>query len=367
MTRRALLLASLAAPALAQRGRVLPFEGKRYADPATEFPVEMLTDPNYPSFLPYPYARAIARRGLFFLFASDRGSGMQAFRFELRSGEMKQLTEAQDLQSWSLNILPDDRTFCYLAGRSLWLTPFGSLKDREVYRAPEGWEFGDGLSVSVDGVSAVLVEKQGQRHRLRLIGIARGTAVTVAEADEPIRHPQPRPRRASVLYQHGESLHLVNFDGQQNKRLCDLKPSPGAAQWSPDGRSVFYLSAKEKLITLREVTPDTMQDKLIAPTSQFRSFSRNSDASVFIGAGGSVASPYILILVRAVRRELTLCEHKASDPSTVAPIFSPTSQRIYFESDRHGKSAIYSVVLDKFLEKTDEDDKQEQKEKSADR
>lgn len=367
MTRRDLLLATLAMPAMAERGRVLPLEGKRYADPATEFPVEMLTDPAHASFLPHPYARAIAKRGLFFLFASDRSGQMQAYRFELRSGEMKQLTEAQDLLSWSLNILPDDRTFCYLAGGALWLTPFGSLRDREVYRVPEGWEFGDGLAVSVDGVSAVLVERQGSKHRLRLIGMARGTAVTLAEADEPIRHPQPRPRRASVLFQQGGSLRLVNHDGQQNKRLCELVASPGAAQWAPDGRSVFYLSAKEKLISLREFIPDSMQDKLVAPTSQFRSFSRNSDASVFIGAGGSVASPYILALVRSVRRELTLCEHKASDPSIVAPIFSPTSQRIYFESDRHGKSAIYSVVLDKFLEKTEEEEKQQEKERSQDR
>lgn len=361
MTRRTLLLSSLALPGFGQRGRVLPLEGRRYADPATEFPVELLTDPKYPSYLPYPYARAIAKRGMFFLMASDRGDGMQAFRFELRTGEMKQLTEAQDLQPWSLNILPDDRTFCYLAGRSLWLAPFGSLREREVYRTPEGWDLGDGLSVSVDGVSCVLVEKKEQKHRLRLIGIARGSATTLAEADEPIRHPQPRPKRASVLYQHGDSLHLVNYDGTHNVRLCDLKPSPGAAQWSPDGRVVFYLSGKEKLITLREFTPDTMQDKLVAPTSQFRAFSRNSDGTVFIGAGGSIASPYILVLVRAVRRELTLCEHKASDPSTVAPIFSPTSQRVYFESDRHGKSAIYSVVLDKFLEKTEEEEKGKEK------
>ena len=101
-----------------------------------------------------------------------------------------------------------------------------------------------------------------------------------------------------------------------------------------------------------------MQDKLVAPTSQFVSFGRNADGSVFVGASGSLASPYVLVLVRSVRRELTLCEHKSSDPALVAPIFSPTSQRIYFQSDRHGKAAIYSVVLDKFLEKTETDEDQ---------
>jgi oligogalacturonide lyase len=53
------------------------------------------------------------------------------------------------------------------------------------------------------------------------------------------------------------------------------------------------------------------------------------------------------------RRELTMCEHGASDPATVAPIFSPNSQRIYFQSDREGKHAIYMVRVDKFVEETE--------------
>src|SRR5262249_16178765 len=163
-------------------------------------------------------------------------------------------------------------------------------------------------------------------------------------------------KRASVLFQQGDSLRLVNYDGQQNKRLCGVRSSPGAAHWSPDGRTVVYLAVVDRSVTLREITPDTMQDRLVAPTSQFIGFARNAEGSVFVGASGSIASPYVLVLVRAVRRELTLCEHKSSDPSIVAPIFSPTSQRIYFQSDRHGKAAIYSVVLDKFLEKTENEE-----------
>ena len=38
----------------------------------------------------------------------------------------------------------------------------------------------------------------------------------------------------------------------------------------------------------------------------------------------------------------------------VAPIFSPDSQRIFFVSDRHGKPAVYTVKVDKLVEKTDE-------------
>jgi oligogalacturonide lyase len=73
---------------------------------------------------------------------------------------------------------------------------------------------------------------------------------------------------------------------------------------------------------------------------------------VFAGASRSRASAYVLILLRVTRRELTLCEHKASDPAMVNPVFSPDSQRIVFVSDRHGKPALYQVRVNRFVEET---------------
>jgi hypothetical protein len=42
-------------------------------------------------------ASAIGKKGAFFLFSADRGDGLQAFRFELRDGQIKQLTAAKEL------------------------------------------------------------------------------------------------------------------------------------------------------------------------------------------------------------------------------------------------------------------------------
>jgi len=58
-------------------------------------------------------------------------------------------------------------------------------------------------------------------------------------------------------------------------------------------------------------------------------------------------------LVRSVKRELTLCEHRASDPRIVSPIFSQNSQNIFFGSDQHGKPAIYTMAVEKFVAETD--------------
>ena len=54
-----------------------------------------------------------------------------------------------------------------------------------------------------------------------------------------------------------------------------------------------------------------------------------------------------------MKRELTLAEHRSTNPAIVSPIFSPNSQRIFFGSDLHGKPAIYTMSVEKFVEETD--------------
>ncbi len=205
-----------------------------------------------------------------------------------------------------------------------------------------------------------VIERKPGKSRLQLVNMAKGGAVKLAECDEEIHDAIPRPRRASILYRRANGpnagVWLTNYDGQQDYRLRLAEGEIGPAQWSPDGRTVLYLnypSERGKLHTLREFTPDTKEDKLLAPTSQFVSFASNADASVFVGASGSKASPHVLLLVRAVKRELTLAEHRATDPKLAAPVFSPNSQRIYFGSDQHGKRAIYTMSVEKLVEETE--------------
>jgi oligogalacturonide lyase len=130
----------------------------------------------------------------------------------------------------------------------------------------------------------------------------------------------------------------------------------GPARWAPDGKTVLYLNFPEdktQLNTIREHTPDENLDKLVAKTSQFVHFGCNSDTSVFVGSSRNKAAPYILILLRVTRRELTLCEHRASDPAMAVPTFSPDSRKVFFVSDKQGKPAIYRVQVERFVEPTE--------------
>jgi len=359
LTRRS-LVAGLPASLLGRPGglgQVYRNERRRYADPATEFEVVRLTDPAHAAYLPSTLGRAVARRGTALLCASDRTGSLQAFRLDYKNGEARQLTECAAMDKAALSWHPDDRSFFCFDGPALLRVPLGNLRPREVYRSPEGWSRGAGFSVSEDGLYAFLVETRQDRSRLRMIGLAKAGASTVAETDGVIEDPQPRPKRAGILYRRsGNSWWLVNYDGAGNRRLRTAEGQVGPALWSADGRTVLYVSYTEQAprrCTLRENTPDTNSDQLVGATTQFVSFQRNADDSVFVGASGSLAAPHILLLLRVTRREWTLCEHGSRQARNVKPIFAPDSQRIFFESDRHGKPAIYTMALERFVEKTE--------------
>ncbi|MCS6953844.1 MAG: oligogalacturonate lyase family protein [Bryobacterales bacterium] len=357
-TRRALLssLAVFGLPAADEKGRVYASEKVPFLDRATEFEVFRLTAPAYTNVLTAHYNRCVSRRGHFLVFASDRTGSMQAFRMDLKSGAMRLLTASAGLIPDSLCLLPDDRSFCYLDGDSLHEVSLSTLRDRQVYRCPAGWR-PTAQSVAGDGRYAAVTETDGKRWRLRLIGLMRNEQATVTESDVALSEPQPRPKRDGILYRRGErELWLVHYDGQDNRRLKLPPGGIGPALWAADGRSVLYLHFPEErraLHAIREHTPDTHADQLVSPTSQFVHFGRNADASVFVGASRNPAAPHILLLLRVARRELTLCEHRASDPSRTCPIFAPDSQHVFFQSDKDGKPAIYCVPVDKLVEKTE--------------
>jgi oligogalacturonide lyase len=365
LSRRSLLAGSLLAigaranDSKSGRGEVFESESVPYADGATESQVYRLTDPSYTSTLPAAYNRVISRNSGQMLFCCDRTGSPQAFRMDLKSGETHQLTDRKDLDGASLALLPDSRSFCYFAERTLYLENLSTLKDRAIYTIPEGWERCPGLNIGADGAHAVFGEQRGEGSRLRSVALLQGAARTILETPFPLSDSMERPLRAQILYREkGKGLWLVNADGKQNRELKLAAGETGPAYWAADGKTLLYLNFPQdttQLNAIHEYTPDADTDKLVAKTSQYAHFGCNRDTSVFVGASRNVASPTVLIMLRLTRRELTLCEHRARHPETVAPRFSPDAQRIYFQSDLHGKPALYSVHVERLVEKIEGD------------
>jgi len=341
------------------RGRILPSVAVRYLDPATEFVVVRLTDPQYSALLPSGGGRVLSSRAM--LYASDATGKWEALRMDLRTHESRQLTDATALDPQSLSFQGGERGFWHFDADRLIETSIGNGKAREIYHTADGFEKTSGVSYSDDGRSAVFVEKSGAGYRLRLLDLTRGTARTLVETagvegPEEIREPLLRPKHAAVLYRLGTAPWTVDFTGEHSRRLALAEGELLQCQWAADGHALVYLNRPAdpgKLVALREFVPETGSDTWLANTSQFVRFSANADASVFTGASGSKASPYVLLLARAVKREFTLAEHRASDPRMVAPMFTPNSQSVLFQSDRHGKPAIYWMAVEKFVSETE--------------
>jgi oligogalacturonide lyase len=277
------------------------------------------------------------------------------------------LTDVAALDPFSLSLSPDEKAFYFFDGPALNATSLPNLQTKIVYTLPEG-STRMGMTVAADGSVLFAEGKPGDWRIVRIASAhsTPGTGTAIVRADTEIDLLLARPRRPQILYRTGGALWLANYDSSGKndgsaKQPIRFEPGQiGEVLWTPSGRTLIYLYIPDdakQLIALRENSPEENSDKQIARTSQFATVSPNGDSSVFTGASRSKASAYVLILLRVTRRELTLCEHHASDPAMVSPVFSPDSQSVFFVSDRHGKSAIYRVHVEKFVEATAEDEK----------
>ena len=344
----------------APRGQSFATQRRRYFDPSTENEVVRLTSPEHASLLPSRSGRCVSSRGNYLLYVSDQSGTPQVHRMDLKSGESRVLTEAGQLDASSVVLSPDERFFYFIDGDKVRQSPAGGARDREVAASRGGFTRGMGLQTE-DGISGYTVEGERKLVQVRLMGA--GAPVVLVESPEVITRVLPRPRRAMVAYHRGgEGWFLVTLDRRQSR--MKLGPgATGAGQWSPDGRTFLYLTAPvagEGGYQLREFEVEAGTDKLLGRTSQFVEFARNSDASVFLGASGSKASPLLLLLLRIGRREFPLCEHRSMDVRVTPPIFSPNSQRIFFQGERAfaadgeaNKPTIAMVVVDRLVEKTE--------------
>jgi oligogalacturonide lyase len=334
----------------------IPSRQRRVKDPATEFELLRLTDPTVSNaVLPPSHIRSLFSRNNSLIYCSDESGSYQVYRMDLKSGQSRPLSSARELEATLVAPL-DERSVAYVASGVLEVT--SGDRPRQLHRLEPGW-VAAGLSVTADGRQVLLAQNKEGQGRLSLIDTGKtAQARLLVESPEAIEFAAARPRRSAAVYLKGGQLWLVDTVGSGHRRL---RAAPGvsmAARWSNDGRHIFYLSqpsAAGRLTELRQHTPDTNEDKLVAATSQYVGFTANADSSVFVGVSGSKASPYVLLLTRVGKREMTLVEHRVAQASRVNLQISSNSQWLYFHSDREGKFAIYGMRMSAFLEDTEED------------
>jgi oligogalacturonide lyase len=338
------------------RGELPQSALRRLRDPATEFEILRYTDPAVASVLAPTHLRSISHGNSFLVFSCNRTGVSQLFSMSLKNGDARQITNFPEaLVPRSFWLTRDDRAACCVHSEAIDTVQLSGGRIRTLYRAPAEWDLVEGAPFEAAGWFAA-VEKRSDRYRVRYVRAQTAAGETLFESADPITALRPRPRRLELLIARAGRLSILQQNGRGPRDLA-TRGRPGQALWSADGASIVYLSVpdqKGRLNELREHFPETGEDKLIAPTSQFATFARNGDASVFASVSSSKASPHVLLLLRTTRRELTVSEHKASVPGDVVILFTPDSQRVFYHSDREGKPAIYAVLADRLVEKTED-------------
>lgn len=324
----------------------------RYYDPVTENVIARLTDPRTNSVLPAAQNRFVSSRNHFLLFSSDRTGKMEPYHLDLRSGAIQQVAHTAQLDPKSLCMDARERYLYLLDGQMLKEIALSNLKQRTI---------ADGVTTFGIGALAtdLVLVKAGGLERL-----AAGKATPIAEnAIAAIMRPEDKGC-AFWRTQAGETeIWYAPFPPPEAKPKLLASGPLIDPTWAPSGESVLFLreivippgdEGAEPVRTseIREVALDSLANKRVASTSQFAAFALNANGSVFVGASRSKAQPTVLLLLRSTGREFTLCEHRSANAAAVSPVFSPNSQRVYFQSDREGKWALYSVNLEKLVEPT---------------
>ena len=294
--------------------------------------------------------RFVSVKDRYLVFSSDRNGALAPFQVDLHTGTVRALANATHLDPASLCLDPKERWLYFLDGDQLMRTEIAkNAKRQNAEKVAEGVGC---FSIAPNGT--IFFTRKGDL--LRRLADDAGDSMLVASGAGKICRAQTAAGQGCLFTREtGTAEHEFWYaPAGTDKPVLLAKGAVSNPFWSPDGQSILFLRDVPRenvtLSEIHEVGIDGKMEQCIAPTSQFAAFSPNFDASVFVGASRSKAQPNVVLLLRSAKREMTLCQHHASNAAAVSPTFSPDARRVYFQSDEDGKPALYSVNVEMLVE-----------------
>ncbi|HYZ87217.1 MAG TPA: hypothetical protein VE621_22570, partial [Bryobacteraceae bacterium] len=294
-----------------------------FRDSATEFEIARYTEPSYNSVLPSQQLRIFSRGS--FLLSSDRDGSWRPYLSDIRTGVTRAVWPAANYDPGTLTFGMGDRWLLCFEGDRLVTGALGASKTQSLYTIPSNTER-TGFAVSALGEIVMATKAAGEGQLIFLKSTTKADP-SVVRVGAPVDFVCFRPRQAGVAVLQAGRVNVL-----EGTKSFSVPAPPGRMSvptWTQDGKGILYLlepAEPRQLIQLREYRFDTSKDRMLAKTSQYATFARNADASVFAGISSNRASRHVLLLTRVARRELTICEHAASRAQMVQVFFTPNSQ-----------------------------------------
>jgi hypothetical protein len=358
LTRRVFMALAPAAMAAQTAGKAPPAATAkvRFLDRATEFVITRLTPAENDTWLPLSPGRGISRRGDAALAVSRVEDQRRLLWLDFGSGATRVLAESPGFDPHTAAVTSDDRWIIAADGARLIAVQRQNLRQSTAAELDPSKPLCAPMAPSADRITVFFAQSSGGGSEIRSLRLGQDRNQLHHESLETVEELAPNPRRALIAWRtRAGAVWIGGLDGSKPRKLETPDGRVLQFHWAAGGQSVLYLlepADRSKLVEIREQQVDSRLDEHVAKTSQFASFSPNADASAFVGASRSKASPHILLLLRKTMREMTLCEHGESDAATCRPVFTPDSQSVVFTSSMHGKPALYLAGVEKLIEKT---------------
>lgn len=225
-------------------------------DPETGAEVWQVTDDPVVHHHLYFTNPSITPDGRFVLFISYRTGWPNLFAAEVESGEIRQLTDVDDLNTFSATPAKDSARVFYTASEEL-RAVYLEGGEEEVVASFPGASLGN-CHLSADGSWIVTNVRRDGRNAITAVmtgGATGSTAHTVLETEKEVGHIQFAPTADNAIEYSSDIRHriwTVNFDGTNDRWLYRQGPDEWITHesWRGNGEEILFVRWPKALMAV---------------------------------------------------------------------------------------------------------------------